>query len=191
MAVRQRLLDLGLALAGFGEALAGSARGHRSTLMPDFTYLQHAQATTLGHYLLGFAYPLVRDLDRSASTLSGRPQPGRVGERQRVADPHGSRLGRRPARVRRGGGAHPGRHVGTRPGGGADVARGHGDDHDRPPRRGPPGVRHRGVRLRRVGRCPQPDERDHAAEEEPLCAGRPARRGARCSARGRRWRPPA
>jgi argininosuccinate lyase len=70
IAVRQRLLDLGLALAGFGGALAGSARGHRSTLMPDFTYLQHAQATTLGHYLLGFAYPVVRDLDRARRALS-------------------------------------------------------------------------------------------------------------------------
>ncbi len=38
--------------------------------MPDFTYLQHAQATTLGHYLLGFAFPVARDLDRARRALS-------------------------------------------------------------------------------------------------------------------------
>jgi argininosuccinate lyase len=32
--------------------------------MPDYTYLQHAQPTTLAHYLLSFVYPLLRDLDR-------------------------------------------------------------------------------------------------------------------------------
>jgi argininosuccinate lyase len=32
--------------------------------MPDYTYLQAAQPTTFGHYLLGFVYPLLRDLDR-------------------------------------------------------------------------------------------------------------------------------
>src|SRR5436190_21340356 len=32
--------------------------------MADYTYLQPAQSTTFGHYLLGFAYPLLRDLER-------------------------------------------------------------------------------------------------------------------------------
>ena len=32
--------------------------------MADYTYLQPAQPTTFGHYLLGFAYPLLRDLER-------------------------------------------------------------------------------------------------------------------------------
>ena len=32
--------------------------------MPDYTYLQAAQPTTFGHYLLGFTYPLLRDLAR-------------------------------------------------------------------------------------------------------------------------------
>jgi argininosuccinate lyase len=35
-----------------------------SARMADYTYLQPAQATSFGHYLLTFAYPLVRDLDR-------------------------------------------------------------------------------------------------------------------------------
>jgi argininosuccinate lyase len=38
--------------------------------MSDFTYLQHAHPTTLGHYLLTFAYPLSRDLERLAAALS-------------------------------------------------------------------------------------------------------------------------
>lgn len=51
-------------------ALVDVASAHVDTVMPDFTYLQHAQPTTLGHYLLGFAYPLSRDLDRLAGALS-------------------------------------------------------------------------------------------------------------------------
>lgn len=44
--------------------LIGTAAAHQTTLMPDFTYLQHAHPTTLGHYLLGFVYPLLRDTRR-------------------------------------------------------------------------------------------------------------------------------
>jgi argininosuccinate lyase len=40
------------------------SKSHGETLMPDFTYLQHAHPTTLGHYLLGFVYPLLRDGER-------------------------------------------------------------------------------------------------------------------------------
>lgn len=46
------------------ETMADRAEGLRDAIMPDFTYLQHAQPTTLGHYLLGFAYPLLRDAER-------------------------------------------------------------------------------------------------------------------------------
>lgn len=42
---------------------------HQDTLMPDFTYLQHAHPTTLGHYLLGFVYPFERDTQRLARLL--------------------------------------------------------------------------------------------------------------------------
>jgi argininosuccinate lyase len=49
--------------------LGETAAAHRTTLMPDYTYLQHAQPTTLGHYLLGFAYPLARSLGRLERAL--------------------------------------------------------------------------------------------------------------------------
>jgi argininosuccinate lyase len=45
------------------------AENHSKTIMPDFTYLQHAQPTTLAHYLLAFAFPLLRDLERLTTAL--------------------------------------------------------------------------------------------------------------------------
>ena len=32
--------------------------------MPDYTYLQAAQPTTAGHWLLSHAYPAIRDAER-------------------------------------------------------------------------------------------------------------------------------
>jgi argininosuccinate lyase len=61
--------DLVRDAAGLVHALADVAGQHLRTLMPDFTYLQHAQPTTLGHYLLGFAYPVLRDAQRLAREL--------------------------------------------------------------------------------------------------------------------------
>lgn len=46
--------------------LADLGERHAADVMPDFTYLQHAQPTTLGHFLLGFAEPLRRDAQRLA-----------------------------------------------------------------------------------------------------------------------------
>jgi len=45
-------------------ALADLAERHLDSVMPDFTYLQHAHPTTLGHFLLGFADPVRRDAER-------------------------------------------------------------------------------------------------------------------------------
>ena len=84
LAVRTRLLRLSGSLLGFADALLEQATAHRATIMPDYTYLQPAQPTTLAHYLLGFAYPVERDLQRAArALLPGQPQPGRLGKRQR------------------------------------------------------------------------------------------------------------
>ncbi len=64
IAVRERLLSLTEAVIALGQALVEQADTHATTVMPDYTYLQHAQPTSLGHYLLSFVYPLTRDLDR-------------------------------------------------------------------------------------------------------------------------------
>ena len=62
------------------EVLVGVSEKHLATVMPDFTYLQHAHPTTLGHYLLGFAYPLLRDAERleAASVHLGESPAGSV-----------------------------------------------------------------------------------------------------------------
>ncbi len=62
--VRAGLIGLAEALATTGKVITARARQFRSALLPDYTYLRAAQPTTFGHYLLGFAYPVLRDLDR-------------------------------------------------------------------------------------------------------------------------------
>jgi argininosuccinate lyase len=64
IALRERLLDLHDAIARFAAALTAQAATHRDTLMPDYTYLQIAQPTTAGHWLLSFAHPALRDAER-------------------------------------------------------------------------------------------------------------------------------
>jgi len=65
IALRARLLDLAQAIARFADELTEKAAHERDTLMPDYTYLQPAQPTTAGHWLLSFAYPALRDLERA------------------------------------------------------------------------------------------------------------------------------
>ena len=62
--VRAHLLVFADALIKAGVALVERAGEYRTALMADYTYLQPAQPTTFGHYLLGFVYPLLRDLER-------------------------------------------------------------------------------------------------------------------------------
>jgi argininosuccinate lyase len=65
--VREKLLDFASALAETGAVLAKLAVRHDQAVMADYTYLQAAQPTTFGHYVLGFAWPVVRDLERVGS----------------------------------------------------------------------------------------------------------------------------
>ncbi len=58
--LREDLTGLIGAAAGLAAALAGLGRRHARTLMADQTYLQHAQPSTFGHYLLAFAFPVLR-----------------------------------------------------------------------------------------------------------------------------------
>jgi argininosuccinate lyase len=65
IALRTRLLDLTEAITRFAAALTERAGQERDTLMPDYTYLQVAQPTTAGHWLLSHAYPVLRDAQRT------------------------------------------------------------------------------------------------------------------------------
>ena len=70
IAVRTRLLVLVAAIEGCAASALDQAEAHRATLFPDYTYLQPAQPTTFGHYLLTFVYPMLRDLDRARAAFA-------------------------------------------------------------------------------------------------------------------------
>ncbi|GAC1557671.1 MAG: argininosuccinate lyase [Herpetosiphon sp.] len=70
IAVRSGLLSVVDALVTLTNALLDVADVHRATLMPDYTYLQAAQPTSLAHYLLGFVQPMTRDLGRLQTAYS-------------------------------------------------------------------------------------------------------------------------
>ncbi|HLI56789.1 MAG TPA: argininosuccinate lyase, partial [Actinomycetota bacterium] len=62
--LRRLVARLAVEAAGFVDAVCGQAERHAGTLLPDQTYLQQAQPSTFGHYVLTFAYPVLRDGDR-------------------------------------------------------------------------------------------------------------------------------
>jgi argininosuccinate lyase len=58
------------ALVDQAAALAVLARATRGALATDYTYLQPAQPTTVGHLLLAYAYPALRDSDRARASYA-------------------------------------------------------------------------------------------------------------------------
>jgi argininosuccinate lyase len=68
LTARSGVLELHDALAGQVAALARHARATRDALAADYTYLQPAQPTTVGHLLLAYAFPTLRDAARSRSS---------------------------------------------------------------------------------------------------------------------------
>lgn len=64
---REQLITLVESLLDFAQTLLSRAGEYCSALMPDYTYWQTAQPTSFGHYLLGFAYPVLRDIERIQS----------------------------------------------------------------------------------------------------------------------------
>jgi argininosuccinate lyase len=56
------------ALVDRAAALARHARATSTALATDYTYLQPAQPTTVGHLLLAYAYPALRDADRTRAS---------------------------------------------------------------------------------------------------------------------------
>ena len=67
--LRDDLTDLIEASAELAAELAARSREHAETLMADQTYLQHAQPSTFGHYLLSFAFPVLRAGQRLSEAL--------------------------------------------------------------------------------------------------------------------------
>ncbi len=67
--LRRQLLDLVDEVAAFASTVTARAEEHADTVMPDQTYLQQAQPSTLAHYLLSFVYPALRDAERMIDEL--------------------------------------------------------------------------------------------------------------------------
>lgn len=68
--LRGVLTDLIEAAARLGGEIAGLAGQHTRTWLPDQTYLQHAQPSSFGHYLVSFAFPVLRDAQRLVEELA-------------------------------------------------------------------------------------------------------------------------
>jgi len=68
--LRGQLVDLISSAADLADTMAATAAEHSRTWLPDQTYLQHAQPSTFGHYLLSFAYPVLRDGRRLVDALA-------------------------------------------------------------------------------------------------------------------------
>ena len=64
LTARAGALALHDAQLDLAEALCGQAARHPDALAADYTYLQPAQPTTVGHLLLAYAYPALRDGER-------------------------------------------------------------------------------------------------------------------------------
>ncbi len=78
--MRKLTAELILAVANFASKTAGIANAHCDTFMADQTYLQQAQPSTFGHYILAFVPPALRDCERLFGTLSQINQsPGGAG----------------------------------------------------------------------------------------------------------------
>jgi argininosuccinate lyase len=68
LTARAGVLALHGALVDQVRALAARARSTRGALATDYTYLQPAQPTTVGHLLLAYAYPALRDAGRTRAS---------------------------------------------------------------------------------------------------------------------------
>ncbi len=64
MVVKERLLNVLDELSKLRATLLGLAEREAGTVMPQWTHYQHAQLSTVGHYLLGILRPLERDFER-------------------------------------------------------------------------------------------------------------------------------
>jgi argininosuccinate lyase len=78
--LRRLTAELLRSAATFAEATATVAARHREVLMADQTYLQQAQPSTFGHYLLAFVPSVLRDGERLLAAIGQINQsPGGAG----------------------------------------------------------------------------------------------------------------
>ena len=68
LTARTGVRELHDALVDQAAALVRHAEATRGALATDYTYLQPAQPTTVGHLLLAYAYPALRDSDRARAS---------------------------------------------------------------------------------------------------------------------------
>ncbi len=61
---RPKILSMANSLNILRQTILEVCSDHIDTVMPCYTYLQHAQPTTLAHYLLSLSYALARDYER-------------------------------------------------------------------------------------------------------------------------------
>ncbi len=64
--LREEILDQLKGLLCLRSTLLDIADANRNTIMPGFTHLQHAQPTTLAHYMLSYEHAFGRDFERLA-----------------------------------------------------------------------------------------------------------------------------
>jgi argininosuccinate lyase len=62
--LRHQNMEISRRLAGLVQVLLRIAEQHTETVMPGYTHTQHAQSTTLAHYLLAHVDVFLRDLER-------------------------------------------------------------------------------------------------------------------------------
>ncbi|CAN5805229.1 argininosuccinate lyase [soil metagenome] len=70
MVVRKRLLDILEEASEFRTTLLEIAEREAGTVMPQWTHFQHAQLSTVGHYLMGIINSLERDFERLLAAYS-------------------------------------------------------------------------------------------------------------------------
>lgn len=70
MVVRKRLLDILEEASEFRTTLLEIAEREAATVMPQWTHFQHAQLSTIGHYLMGIINSLERDSERLFAAYS-------------------------------------------------------------------------------------------------------------------------
>ena len=64
MQTREDILEILASLSSLRRALIDQASQHTESIMPGFTHFQHAQPTTLAHYLLAYEAVFARDFGR-------------------------------------------------------------------------------------------------------------------------------